>query len=533
MNLAITSADAAHTPAMPAMVAQVENASPSKGQPVQALTPRLLLGLVGVLVATLAAGFNGNVTDIAMHDLSGVMSFGRDQGSFLTTLYQATQVAAMAFAPWCAVTWSLRRFTLAAVSSLMLLGALSPFATNFSLLLTLHTLQGLAAGCLPPVLMTAALRFLPPKFRLYGLAGYAVTATFGPNLAIPLAALWTDYVGWQFVFWQVVPLCLLSLFAVFYGIPQDPMRLERLARFDWIGLLTGFPGLCFLVVAILQGDRLDWLSSPLIVSLLLSSSILLTTFFINEYFHPAPFFSLDILKRRNFTHALFTLAGLLIVLSAMMIVPSSYLASIQGYRPLQTAPIALLVALPQIVTLPLIAAVCNRPWVDCRWVMAIGLGLCAWSLWHASHITGAWSRENFYGLMALQSIGQPMAVVALLMSSTSVVAPSEGPVASAWFNTIKAFAAVAASGIVTALATTRGQFHFYALMDQIGNSQMSDVTVQGSALASLGQQVAQQAQVLASADIDRYMTVLAIALMILIPFATTRVFPPAPARVVN
>ena len=42
--------------------------------------------------------------------------------------------------------------------------------------------------------------------------------------------------------------------------PQDPVRLERFRQFDGIGLLTGFPAICALVIGLLQGERLDWFS---------------------------------------------------------------------------------------------------------------------------------------------------------------------------------------------------------------------------------------------------------------------------------
>ncbi|SAL36626.1 EmrB/QacA family drug resistance transporter [Caballeronia udeis] len=154
----------------------------------------------------------------------------------------------MAFAPWCAVTLSLRRFIIGAALMFALLGLLCPFAPNVETLAVLRALQGLAGGCLPPMLMTAALRYLPPNIKLYGLASYALTATFGPDLGTPLAAFWTEYVNWRMVFWQVVPLCLVSTAAIAYGLPQDPQRLERFRSFNWVGLLTGFPAISMLVI---------------------------------------------------------------------------------------------------------------------------------------------------------------------------------------------------------------------------------------------------------------------------------------------
>ena len=153
----------------------------------QIFGPRIIIGLVGVLLAVLVSGLNEMVTKVALADIRGALAIGYDEGTWLVACYTATSVAAMAFAPWCAVTFSLRRFTLWAIGLFTLLGVLCPFAPNYESLLLLRTLQGLAGGALPPMLMTVALRFLPANVKLYGLAGYALTATFGPGLGTPLA----------------------------------------------------------------------------------------------------------------------------------------------------------------------------------------------------------------------------------------------------------------------------------------------------------------------------------------------------------
>ena len=103
--------------------------------------------------------------------------------------------------------------------------------------------------------------------------------------------------------------------------------------------------------------------------------MLLVLFMVNEWSHPLPFFKLQMLGLRNLAFALIVLAGVLMVLTSVIIIPSSFLAQVQGYRPLQTAPVMLLMALPQLIALPLVAALCNLRWVDCRWVLGIGLGM--------------------------------------------------------------------------------------------------------------------------------------------------------------
>jgi DHA2 family multidrug resistance protein len=483
--------------------------------------PRIIIGLVGVLLAVLVSGLNEMVTKVALADIRGALAIGYDEGTWLVASYTATSVAAMAFAPWCSVTFSLRLFTLCAISAFTLLGLLCPFAPNYESLLVMRTVQGLAGGALPPMLMTVALRFLPANVKLYGLAGYALTATFGPGLGTPLAGLWTEYVGWQWTFWQIIAPCLIALVAVAYGLPQDPLRLERFKQFNWRGLLLGFPGICMLVIGILQGNRLDWFESSLICGLLGGGLLLLVLFLINEWSQPMPFFKMQMLGTRNLSFALLTLAGVVVVLLAVIIIPSSYLAQVQGYRPVQTAPIMLLAALPQLIALPLVATLCNLRWVDCRWVLGIGLCMLVLSCVGGSQLTSVWIRDDFYALQLLQIFGQPMTVLPLLMLSTGSISPLEGPFASAWFNTVKGLSAVIATGVIEALTTSRLHFHSTMLVDSLGNSPLAD-----SDSAGLAHRLHEQAVVLTASDLYLCMAGVALALILLIFWLPTRIYPP-------
>ncbi len=483
--------------------------------------PRIIIGLVGVLLAVLVSGLNEMVTKVALADIRGALAIGYDEGTWLVASYTATSVAAMAFAPWCAVTFSLRRFTLCAISVFTLLGVLCPFAPNYESLLVMRTVQGLAGGALPPMLMTVALRFLPANVKLYGLAGYALTATFGPGLGTPLAGLWTEHVGWQWTFWQIIAPCLIAMAAVAYGLPQDPLRLERFKQFNWRGLLLGFPAIGMLVIGILQGNRLDWFESNLICGLLGGGLLLLVLFLINEWSQPIPFFKMQMLGIRNLSFALLTLAGVLVILLAVIIIPSSYLAQVQGYRPVQTAPIMLLAALPQLLALPLVAALCNLRWVDCRWLLGIGLSMLALSCMGGAQLTSVWIRDDFYVLQLLQIFGQPMAVLPLLMLSTGSISPMEGPFASAWFNTVKGLSAVIATGMIDALTTSRLHFHSTMLVDRLGNSPLAD-----SDSVGLAHRLHEQAVVLTASDLYLCMSGVALALILLIFWLPTRIYPP-------
>lgn len=510
----------------------------------QPFTLRLVIGLIGILIAALCSGLNDRVTDIALQDVRGALNISSDPGSWLIGAYQAAEVAAMMLAPWFAMTFSLRRFTLAATFGFALMALLMPFAANISVLLALRVMQGILGGALPPMLMTAALRFLPPSYKLFGLSGYALTATFGPNMAMSLAALWTDTIGWQWVFWQVIPPCLLAGMMIGYGIPQDPLRYERFKQMDTVGMLTGSSGIALLVLALQQGHRLDWLNSPLIVVMLLAAGGLLTIFVVNEWAHPLPLFKLQMLKRPNLTHGLLTLGGLMTLFLSGSALPANYMETVQGFRAVQVGPLALTIGIPQLLLAPLVAAVLNFRWIDSRWILVSGLALVGVSCYLGSHLTEDWARENFYWLQIMQALGQPMSVLPILMGATSVVMPPEGPFASAMFNTVRGLGSVIGSTLLTEFSSQREQFHSHVLLNHVGSvsallSQPYDgdgtylaplnpdgSLVSSEAIAAFSSLVRRQATVLGLSDSYLMIIGLAIALILLTALLPKRTYPP-------
>ncbi|WP_390897896.1 MFS transporter [Pseudomonas citri] len=479
-----------------------------------------MVGLVGIFLAAMMAGLNTRVGALALADVRGAMGLGFDDGSWLTTVYSAGELIAMPFSAWFAITLSLRRFELWMLGLCTLLALVLPFIHDLGLLLALRFVQGLVSGTTIPLLMMAALKFLPASIRLYGLALYAMTATFAPNLSIWLAGHWTDGLqDWRWVYWQIIPLAVIAAGLIAWGLGREPIQTSRFGQANWFGMACGVPAFGLITVALDQGVRLDWFQSPLITSALVAGLALLAIYLLSEWYHPSPFIKLQILGRRNLGLGCLLFVGLLVVLMSSSLLPAAYLGPLQNYRPLQMASIGLIVALPQLILGPAVALLLYRKWIDARQVFALGLLLIALACLCGAQLTSDWNRDQFVMAQTLQAFGQPMAVVSMLFLITSVVQPAEGPYVSGTINTLRAFGSLLGAALVGQLMTVRGRFHGEMLLDQAA------LASQVLAPSQLTGMVSQQALVLSIADAYRVLGVLA---LLLIPLVLRLAYIPAP-----
>ena len=474
-------------PAQGGGAAPVIHAAPPRPSYIPPFGLRTVIGCLGMLLAVHVAGFNEHVTEIGLSDIRGAMHIGHDEGTWVIAIYEAFNIAAMAFTPWFYMTFSIYRFSIFMTAAMALLSIPAPFMPDVTSLCILRAFQGLTAGCLPPVLMTVMLKYLPPEIRVFGIGGYAMSATFGPNLGLPLEAFWFERMGWHWLYWEIIPTAVLAIAMMAYGLPKDPMHFERFEKFNWLGLLVGLPAICSLVIVLYQGDRLDWFRSSVITDLTFWGGAAFIVFVINEAFHPSPYFRIQYWRSRNIQAALLSLVGILAICAIMGDIPATYLSAVRGYRPIQTAPVSLVVALPQLIMLPLIAAFCNSRKVDCRFVLAGGMLCLAASAWLGTWLTVDWVRDNFYPLQILQVFGQPMTVIPTLMLATLAMGPADGPFISGMVNMLKGLANAVAYALFAALTRRREQYHSTMLLDHHGTH--------GLALQGMGNPITQQLSV--------------------------------------
>jgi MFS transporter, DHA2 family, multidrug resistance protein len=213
--------------------------------------------------------------------------------------------------------------------------------------------------------------------------------------------------------------------------------------------------------------------------LALAGAIAIPALLINEALTKHPLLKLSLLKNRNFAFGVVGLFVFLLIGLSSSQIPQLYLREVQGYRPLQSGVLTLEIAAIQLIMLPAMAMLLNVEWVDARWVSAAGLLLILVACLGGSGLVGSWTRQEFFGLQALQAVGQPMVVMSLLMMGTNAVAASDGPFAAALINIPRALAEAGGACVLDLIVRFRGALHTNRLEDTAGLHRFAVLQQQG------------------------------------------------------
>ena len=385
--------------------------------------------------------FNNRISSITLVDIRGEMGISVDSGYWVSSIYASAMIIGMILSTSWAVIFSMRRVLLFAIGLCLFSSVLIPFSPNIEIFYLLRGLQGLANGLTIPLLMACALRFLGPEIRLWGLACYALTATF-PKLKRCACCLLFRCDWLEDDIFPNHPFCALSAALVYFGIPQDPLNYSRIKTYDWTGAILAIIGLASLSTMLLHGNHLDWFHSKLICVLALISAITLPLFLIHEWRYPTPLIKPQMLEIRNFGYAVIALFCFVVIGMSTSTLPLNYLSAVHGYRPTQTMWIGLQIAALQFIYIPIVIKVLNQAWVDSRYVHGFGLLLVMVGCLGASQLDTTWNQDQFYFWHAISCLGQTCVVLSLLMMGTNSVHPTMAIYASPMINTPRAISGV-------------------------------------------------------------------------------------------
>jgi DHA2 family multidrug resistance protein len=381
-----------------------------------------MLGVAAVLVGAFISTINTRVTTVGLADIRGGLSLGFDEGSWLSIVFGAAQMVVCLSAAWFSIVLGPRRILLWSSAVFCITSAFPPLTRDPSLLLALQIVRGLAVGTFIPSAIGFILRELPQRWWSWGLAAYAFRFVFSQNISSSIEAFYDENGLWQWLFWQDIPLTLLMMVLICFGMQRQPADLAGLYRGDWSGIIFGGLGLALFYAGIDQGNRLDWLNSGTIVGLLLAGGLLLAAFVANELLVERPLIDLRAARQPNVWIPAVMIAIYGFGSTATSFVLPDYLTRVQGLRSLQIGDVLNWIALPQILLVPFLAWVLR--YFDARLLLAVGLAAIAVGSWMDTGLTHDWASDDFLPSQLVGAVGLALGITSLVIFGIANITPA-------------------------------------------------------------------------------------------------------------
>ncbi len=261
---------------------------------------RTLVVLAGTLLGMLLASVNQTLAATALPSIVGELG-GIEHYSWVFSAYVLAATVSIPIYGKLSDLYGRRPLFVAAIFLFSAGSVIAGLAPTLEVLVAGRAIQGLGAGGLIPLGIAVIGDIIAPRERgkwqaVNGMV-FALSAVGGPMMGGWIA----DNASWRLAFFVSLPLAALALGVVWFGFGSWGRRQER--RIDYVGavLLTLGAG-AGLAAAASGGVDYAW-GSPVIISLLATSALLLAAFLSWERQAPDPLIPLDLLRRRAIASA--------------------------------------------------------------------------------------------------------------------------------------------------------------------------------------------------------------------------------------
>jgi len=400
--------------------------------PAQVHAHRHLIAIT-VTLGCLLETLDMTIVNVALHPMTGSLGATLGEISWVATAYLVANAVIMPASGWLSDWVGRRRYF---ASSVLLFTAASLFcalSTSVEQLVFWRIAQGLGGGALMGVSLALIAEVYPPQEVGTGMGIFGVGALLGPLLGPILGGWIVDHLSWQWIFFINLPLGAAVLALTLVYVPDSP-HAARPKQVDVAGLVLLALSIGGLQLMLDRGHQLGWFESGEVVLLAVLSLACGIAFLVQEWRHPHPVVDLRIFANRQFaaSTAICTVFGI-VFFGGLFLVPV-FQESLLGFTALEAGLSVLPHALACTVIMVVMGVLINKPRIDLRPLIALGMILLAASFVLLSTMTVESGSDDFTLSMILRGLGTGMMNLPLISLSATALAPRFRGVASGVFN---------------------------------------------------------------------------------------------------
>lgn len=291
----------------------------------------VLLMCLGVFVCML----DSTIMNITLPAIQDSLHTSLETSSWMLNVYTMTiAVLAIPMARF-AEMFGRNKFYIVGLFVFGLGSALCGLAESGNFLIGARFIQSFGATILIPCSMVIGIAAMPLEKRMLPLTLLGATQGLSTALGPTVGGIITEKLGWNWVFYVNVPICLLAIVGAFAILTLKKERRIR-AKIDWFGLLFSVSAIFSLNLVLIKGNSWGWGSSEAIFCYLISV-ISIALFIITEKKSKTPMVNLKLFHDRLFTGSVLIVSTGFIFLIGVMVLLPQFLTNFQHKTELQAA----------------------------------------------------------------------------------------------------------------------------------------------------------------------------------------------------
>ncbi|AMU09672.1 MULTISPECIES: MDR family MFS transporter [Burkholderia] len=418
-------------------------------------------GALGALMATLDI----SITNSALPQIQGEIGATGTEGTWISTGYLMSEIVMIPLAAWLTRVFGLRNFLLTNSALFIAFSMMCGWSHSLPMMIAGRIGQGFTGGALIPTAQTIIRTRLPLSQLPVGMTLFGLIVLLGPLFGPVLGGWLAENVNWSWCFFLNLPVCLLLMALLVFGLPSDRPHWSAFFNADWLGIFGLAIGLSSLTVVLEEGQRERWFESQMIVTLSIVSFVGMVLIALSQRFAKRPIMRLSLMRNPRYASVIVIVSAVGAGLYGVSYLLPQFLAIVAGYNAEQAGAIMLLSGLPAFLVMPILPRLLGK--VDFRLLVITGLLLFCLSCMLDISLTAQSVGHDFVWSQLIRGLAQMLAMMPLNQASMAAVAREDSGDAAGLYNMARNLGGSIGLAIIGTVIDRRTTFHTAALRESV------------------------------------------------------------------
>jgi len=498
--------------------------------------PRVNPWIIAMTVALAAfmEVLDTSIANVALPHIAGSLGASTDEGTWVLTSYLVANAIVLPMGAWASSVMGRRNFFVLCIVIFTVSSFLCGAALSLPMLLVFRVLQGAGGGGMQPMAQAIMADSFEPQKRGQAFALYGLVAVLAPSIGPTLGGWITDNFSWRWIFFINIPVGILAYFLV-TRLVEDPPWIKadrsRLRHMDYLGLSFLIIAMGGLQLMLDKGEENDWFSSGLIrvFAFLFVGGIVALIWW--EWRHKNPLINLTLFRYKNFAICCFLMALVGGVLNANTVLQPQFMQQLLGWTATTSGMALTAGGIVLLFVMPMAGYATGK--VAARYLAVAGFTLFVLTFRYAADVTTlnmTFSAASW--LRVIQMMPIPFCFISITTAAYVGMPREQSNQVAGLINFVRNIGGSILIAVTNAQVTSRAMWHQQHLQSAMTSANLAfqqhtqtmsgffaghfgGPNGQGLALASIYNQLNQQAQMQGYQDVYMELSWMSVGLVVL------------------